>query len=362
MNTPSSHEHSPEHLLALRHMREQTYLPDEQAPYHGISHPDVVWEKATLLINRCEASGIPVDKKSLRDAVELHDALCHVDPKLLGFSSAEHLAATLAQRFLLSCGYSQDAAQKVGTIVMATHPDVRPRTPEEIIIRAADIWNVGNDYQGFVDATRLLHKEAENRHGEEIPFERYLVGSYGYLQKFLWPMLELTEAARDSEKRSLWHINAIRNLSRQWRETFGNETPVIAEFFHNGPISPYPASQPHTFYIALHPDENRREEALEINRKSITESNGAAFVIPATDSGFSLPDDTCTSVIIHEPSIASVREGLRVAKNGAAIMLPVTGSLDPIIQEFANSLRSVMIAPQADGQPATLVIFKEIVS
>jgi len=362
MNTPPSHDESPERLLAIRKMREQTYLPDEQAPYHGVSHPDVVWEKAKLLIDRCKQLGIAVDTKSLHDAIELHDALSHVDPKLLGFSSSEHLAATLTERFLVSVGHSQETAHTVGSIVMATNPDVRPRTPEEIIIRAADIWNIGNDYKEFVDATRSLHQEAMNRRQEEIPFKSFLVGSYGYLQKFLWPMLELTDTARDSEGRSVWHVNALRNLSQQWRDTFGDETPVVAELFPTGAISPYPATQPHTFYIAMHPDEEHRKDALEITRNSIKGCNGAAFVIPSTESAFSLPDNTCASVILHEPSPASVREALRVAKNGGAIMLPMRSNLDPSICEIAQSLRSVTIAPREEGLPATLVIFKELVS
>jgi hypothetical protein len=46
---------SPEQRLNLRHLRERTYLPDEQAPYHGISHPDKVWSNAEVLIERCAA-------------------------------------------------------------------------------------------------------------------------------------------------------------------------------------------------------------------------------------------------------------------------------------------------------------------
>ena len=360
MQTNTSHDSAAEHLPSLRHVRERTYLPDEQAPYHGVSHPDAVREKATILIERCERVGIPVDKVSLPYAIELHDALSHLDPTLLGFSSAEQLSAVLTQRYLVGCGYSPEAANTVSTIIMATHPDVRPRTTEEIIIRAADIWNIGSDYQGFVQASKALHQEAMNAKQTSIPFESFLQGSYGYLQKFVWPLLELTPEARDSEGRSVWHMNAMRNLTRQWTDTFGPEAPVIAEFFPEGAISPSRVTERHTFYIAMHPDEQSRKNSLEITRRAVAEQKGAAFVIPASPSAFSLPDELCTSIIVHDPSFSAVREALRVSKAGGSIILPMTRELDSRILEIAQALQSFTVEPSEEGDPATLVIFKSV--
>ena len=360
MQTNPSHDSAAEHLSSLRHVRERTYLPDAQAPYHGVSHPDAVWEKASILIERCERLGISVDKVSLHYAIELHDALCHLDPTLLGFSSAEQLSAVLTQRYLVSRGYSQEAANTVSTIIMATHPDVRPRTTEEIIIRAADIWNIGSTYQGFVQASRALHQEAMNAKQTSIPFESFLQGSYGYLQKFLWPLLELTPEARDSEGRSVWHMNAMRNLTRQWTETFGPETPVIAEFFPEGEISSSRLTGRHTFYIAMHPDEQCRKDSLGTTKRAVADLKGAAFVIPASPSAFSLPDEVCTSVILRNPSLSAVREALRVSKAGGSIILPMTRELDSNILEVARALLSVTIEPSDEGDPATLIIFKSV--
>lgn len=359
MQTNHSQEHNPAHLLNLRNMRERTYLSDEHAPYHGVSHPDVVWEKATILIARCERLGIAVDTLSLRDAIELHDALCHLDPKLLGFSSSEQLAATFTQRYLICCGYSHESATKVSDIVMATNPEVRPRTTEEIIIRAADLWNIGSDYQGFLEANRALHQEAMNARRAEIPFESFLRGSFEHLQKFLWPMLELTPEARDNEGRSVWHMNTMRNLSRQWRDTFGEEVPVVAEFFAEGAISPRPAVKPNTLYIAMHPDEESRKAALEITRQAVAGHHGAAFVIPGTKAGFSLPNDTCSTVILHDPHLEAVQEALRVSKPGGSIVISETKKLDSRIRDLAQNLRSLTIAPGEKGTPYTFIMLKE---
>jgi hypothetical protein len=48
---PLPRDASPEQRLNLRHLRERTYLPDDQAPYHGISHPDKVWSNAEVLMS-----------------------------------------------------------------------------------------------------------------------------------------------------------------------------------------------------------------------------------------------------------------------------------------------------------------------
>lgn len=252
-STPPSLDAPVEHRHNLRHFRDRTYLPDEQMPYHGVSHPDRVWAKAQILMDRCASHGISVDGDALRNAVELHDALSHVPPRLLGYDSPERLAATLTFRFLVDCGYSEAAASKISDIVMATNPDVRPTTTEEIIMHAADLWNVGAKYAEFKEGSRALHREAEITKRSEIPFSSWIRGAFLYLERFMRPMLELTPEARDSGGRSVFHTNAVRNMATLWKETFGNQTEVTAEFFPKGQIHPkLDGAQP--FYIAIHPD------------------------------------------------------------------------------------------------------------
>jgi hypothetical protein len=345
------------HLAAVRNLRERTHLSDAQAPYHGLSHPDQVWSRAELLCDRCERAGISVNRNNLRDAVELHDALSHINPHLLGFSSSEKLAATLAHNFLISAGYSEETAAEVADIVMATNPDVRPTTPEQIIIRAADIWNIGSTYDEFSHASQALFAETKLARGQEIAFEDWIKGSHAFLRRFVWPLLELTPAARDAEGRSVWHTQAMSNLSRQWTSTFGPESPVVAEFFPTGEVTPH-FSKPFTFYIGIHPDEQSRHAALQSVGAAATTTHSAAYLIPGTTNGFSLADESCDTVISHDCRLDAVCESLRVTKTGGTVVVPFRDTLEPDIVGIAQTMYSDVIDQRKEGKGCSLVIVK----
>lgn len=357
--TLPSKDASVEQRLMLRNFRDRTYLSDEQAPYHGVSHPDVVWEKAQILIERCAHYGIPVDGEALRNAIDTHDALSHIPSRLLGYDSAERVASILTYHFLIGCGYSEAAARKSSDIVMATNPDVRPTTPEEIIIRAADLWNIGSHYHEFKAASLALHREAMNTARLELPFNSWIRGSFGYLTKFLWPMLELTPECRDAQGRSTWHTNAIRNLSTLWRETFGEETPVVAELFPYGDAKPTMPVK--AFYIAIHPDETVRQGSIGGLSSAASAQQGAAFSVPGERGAFPIPDETCDRVICHEASFESLREALRVTRRGGVISLDFREKLDPKVLEVAKLFPFAISNLSSESEELrTLVIQKEL--
>lgn len=345
------------HLAAIQRLRERTHLPDTEAPYHGASHPKIVWAHAELLCDRCDHAGIHVNRHALHDAVELHDSLCHINPQLLGFPSSENLAATLAFNFLRSSGYSEEAAALVSSIVMATHPDVRPMTPEQIIIRAADLWNVGGPYSEFLSANLALFKEMQIARGSEVPFENWLQGSYQFLSRFLWPFLELTPEARDSAGRSVWHTQAMSNLSRTWRDTFGESARVVAEFSLSGPIASH-VIEPHTLYIGLHSDEEQRRTTLRDVAAVANERKSAAFLIPGSGSGFSLPDELCDTVIVHEPDLDVICEAIRVTADGGTIVAKFGDTIDGDVVAIARSLYSDVIDRRYEGKGCSLVMVK----
>jgi hypothetical protein len=350
-------ENNSVHRAAIQRLRERTHLPDTEAPYHGASHPKLVWSHAELLCDRCDRAGIPVNRHALHDAVELHDSLCHINPQLLGFSSSENLASTLAFNFLRSSGYSEEAAAFVSNIVMATHPDVRPITPEQIIIRAADLWNVGGPHSEFMSANLALFKEMQLARGAEVPFEKWLQGSYQFLSQFLWPFLELTPEARDSAGRSVWHTQAMSNLSRTWRNTFRESARVVAEFSSSGTIASH-GIEPHTLYIGLDPDEERRRATLCDVAAVANESKSVVFVIPGSKTGFSLPDELCDTVIVHEPNLDVVCEAIRVTADGGTIVAKFSDTLDVDVVAIARSLHNDVIDRRSEGKGCSLVILK----
>jgi hypothetical protein len=351
---------SAEHQAHLHHLRECTYLPDEKAPYHGMSHPDRVWEKARVLIERCAALGIPVNGDDLRNAIENHDALQFLPPHLLGCNSSEEVAALVNYHFLKGCGYTDTAVARISAIIMASHPDVRPTTPEEIIMRAADLANIGAHYAEFTEASQALHREACTKTGHEIPFRTWMHGAFLYLERFLWPMLELTPAARDEHGRSTWHTNAIRNLSTLWRASYGEGLAIVAEFFPEGAITPKMRS-PSEFYIALHPDESARKASMEKLHAEAIATTGAAFAIPATRGAFPIPDETCSHVISHDASLESLRESLRVTGRGGLIVLCFTGDLDPRVIEVAKLFPCRISNTASEGdKERKLLIYKDL--
>jgi len=359
-STPSKHDASVEQRLNLRYFRERTYLPDEEMPYHGVSHPDRVWTKAKILMERCAADGISVDGDALRNAVELHDALSHIPPRALGCDSAERLASDLTFRFVMACGYSEATASKIRDIIMATNPDVRPTSTEEIIIRAADLWNVGANYAEFKEGSLALHREAEITKRSEIPFSSWIRGAFLYLERFMWPMLELTPEAKDSAGRSVFHTNAARNMVTLWRETFGDETEVVAEFFPQGEIRPK-LHDPKSFYIAIHPDEESRKESLGRLDKAALSVNGAALAVPGSRGAFPLPDGLCSTVRCHDATLESLAEALRVTKEGGTIILDFPEDIDPSILEVAKAFSSFVSPASPDGaRERALVITKKV--
>ena len=350
---------SPEQRLNLRHLRERTYLPDEQAPYHGISHPDKVWSNAEVLMERCAAHSIPVDGDALRNAIELHDALSHIPPRMLGHESAESVAAEVTFRFLIDCGYSEEAALKIKNIVMATNPEVLPASPEEIIIRAADLWNIGSTFNEFREGSLALHQEGQLARQKEMPFATWMRGAFIYLERFMWPMLELTPESKDTQGRSVFHTNALRNMATLWRETFGENTPVSVEFFPNGSIRPS-IHDGQEFYIAIHPDELERKDSLARLTEDASACNGAAFAVPGATGAFPLPDEFCSRVVCHDTSLESLVEALRITSRGGTVVLDLPDQANPRVMEIALLFECSVSEGSPDGAPhKRLTITKE---
>lgn len=357
MNTLEEKRLGTDNLVAVQRLRDRTHLPDAQAPYHGISHPTVVWSKAVELVERCTRYGIPVNVGALRSAVDLHDSLAHLDPKLLNFESSEALAANLTFRFLISEGFSEEAAVEVASIVMATHPDVRPATTEQIIMRAADLWSIAGTYEEFSAAGNALHREQCVSQGCEVPRETWVRGAQTYLRRFLWPMLTLTPEAADHDGRSFFHARAMQNLARQWGETFGDESHVVAEVFSDGEIKPTTKGS-NLFYMAFHPEESCRRDALQIFQGDHPLKGSAAFVIPGAPQSLSLPDGLCDTVISHTPSLEAVCEAVRAAKDGGVIVVHFREGVTPEVARLASSLHSSVIDCEDSERGKLLVMVK----
>jgi hypothetical protein len=334
---------SPKQLAAVDAFKKDSYPSDAQVPYHGVSHAADVWEAAKKLIERCQSSSIKVDVDVLYVAIALHDAYSHVPARGLGYPNAEAFAAYNTGFCIRGeLGMSPEAAQKGERIVMASNPGVLPQTPEEIIMRAADLASVGGDYQGYKQGSLKLWQERQNLDGP-CEYRDWLKGGLRYLSRFMWPMLELTSEARDGNGRSVFHVNGLRNMITMWSETFASENPeVVAEFFSSGKITPSRIA-PGAFYVAIHPEQETRRGAVEELDKLAASNAGVAVAVPGEKSAFPLPDETCSKVICHDPSWESFQEALRVTKDGGAIILvSADGVLDLKVSEALRNLPHIL--------------------
>jgi hypothetical protein len=192
---------------------------------------------------------------------------------------------------------------------------VVPKTIEQILMRCADLENLGGPYDGFARGTQALHIEAVNLKKTNAPLKEWMRGAYDYLGGFIYPVLRLTPNAFDEAGRSRWHQQAIGNLARQWREVVSEDAPIVVEFFTGSKIEPCAQLAPDAFYIAVHPNQERRREALGTLRSFVKPVNGVAFAIPGNCGAASLPDGLCTQIVLPDGYELNELERARILRS-----------------------------------------------
>lgn len=300
----------------LLELMKSSYLPDAELPYHGVSHPDAVWSHARAMIDRLRLAGVEIDETALRRGIVLHDSLGHINPDLLGYRTAEELAANVVYKFSKTAGASEIEARRAESVVLATSPFYRPRTAEEIIARSCDLANVAGSYEEFSAATRKFHEENVLRSGRPTPFEQWLPRSFQYLGLFLWPMLELTPQAYDASGRSQWHTRALSNIIRTWRETYGDSRPVVVEILEAHQMGRRWSGSGDSLWIGIQKDERDREN---FSARMIKSDGGTQIVVPGAGALMPLPDRCADEVVLPNDSLEFRREAERVSRQGASV-------------------------------------------
>jgi hypothetical protein len=284
------------------------------------------------LVGRVVAAGGQVDAVALDHAVLLHDALFFVAAHRLGFSSKEELAATYACNTLRDLGAPEEHAVKVWHLIMATHVLVDPQTPEEVIIRAADLKNVGGDYALFRDSTKRLHREAGKLDeagallGHQISFELFVRRALRYLALYAWRFLQLTADAGKSQT-SGWHYRAIRNMLQLFVEIHGGDRDKVCVCVHipkpgHTTIIDTRGIRESEFFIGVVADDRTREEQL-FKTHQLTEgveTPAPIIFIPGDEHAARIPDGECDRLYLERAfSISEVQRVLR--PQGTVILL-----------------------------------------
>ncbi len=188
-------------------------------PYHNFQHIQNALDFAETLLDRCRKYSIPVDDDIVRLAIYFHDAGYHHDHKAKGFESKEAYSASIAEEELENLGYSEDAIQKVRQCILATKPDIELETPEQKIVRAADLAHIGTEYRKFRENSLQLREEHKQLHGEQLSHEDWVSSVKDTITFYLDQNIELTPE-HDENRISHFHARARHNLER-FLEEFG---------------------------------------------------------------------------------------------------------------------------------------------
>jgi len=311
-------------------------------PYHGQGHPQLVWNNARKLIERAKRFGVDVNEHAVRDAVALHDVFSQITPQLLGFKNAEHLASHFAYNFLRQHGSTEDHARLVERVIVASNPFANPALPEEIIMRAADLGNLLDEYTEFRSASLAFHREMELKAGHSIAWESHIPQCYQYLSIFLWRMLTLTPNAYDDAGRSHFHMHALENLARFARDQLSSqEIKMVAELVTEGGAISKLQGEPNVsvFHIALNPKSAVREQILSniLNNGKPAQLSSIPFVVYGKATAIPISDGSLDEVILHSDYDGSFSEARRALKYDGCVSITLQdGSSEETQREIAR--------------------------
>ena len=146
-----------------------------------------------------------------------------------------------------------------------------------------------------------------------------------------------------------------------WKETFGESTEITADFIPHGQIVPEKLGK-NSFYIAIHPDEEARKEALGRLNQCALAVDGAALAVPGDRGAFPIPDGICSTVRCRDASLESFAEALRITKEGGTIILDFPENREPSILEAIKPFRCFTSNQSPAGGPErTIILTKGVI-
>ncbi|MDQ1648949.1 MAG: hypothetical protein QOG60_1006 [Frankiaceae bacterium] len=210
---PVSRDMEPSGLFDPDLLEAATALYDPALPYHNACHALRAVANGERLLRACSQAGVRVDATVVRLALLFHDAGYGTDPSTAGCPDAESYAGSLARRALAD-RVPPTVLDDIESAILATRRGTLPETPEAKVVRAADLADLGADYDTFAAHSEALRVEHEQLSGARVSLAdwRKSVDQLlsDYLQERLWP-LELLD---DGCPQARFHATAKANLSR----------------------------------------------------------------------------------------------------------------------------------------------------
>lgn len=154
-------------------------------PYHNFDHVMETLETAMEIVWECFSLGIRVDAQIVYCAMLFHDAGFHENEEDKGFDKKESYSAHLAAKSLKEYGFNKKFIDKIRKCILGTHMDTELKTKEEKIVRSADIFNISDEYNVFLDNNIILKKEVEEMSGEEMSWEDWKNQTKRILNKYI---------------------------------------------------------------------------------------------------------------------------------------------------------------------------------
>ena len=305
------------------------YGPQQVFGYHDWTHIEETRAAVQELVEECIAGGIPVQSTVLDHAALLHDIHSGVRYDFFGFSSAEQLSAHVAYNFLREQGATEEHARHVERIILATHYLFDPRSTEEIIMRAADLKNVGGPFDQFLKKSQQLHREhlAMSNQGES--FEVFAVRSIRFLALYAWRYLTLRPGQKLGTHSRYWHRNAVRNLIELFALVRGGRQKirVVVQLGLEMGLSRLPRTD--EFLLGIDGDSVALE--LQVNALRMLalskSTRSVALVVPGALSDLPLMDNSVDELVIAEalPFDVVCELAARVLSDGGEALFPNPG-------------------------------------
>lgn len=348
--TLSLKEVLPEFRKAMR----SEYPTKEDYPYHNWDgHILSLEEKAKELIKGCRKLGMSVNEELVLAIIYSHDARFHFIPEQYGAQHKEQIAGHFAYATAKRLGCSEEDARLIEDGVFSSHSLGNLNTVEKKIARAADLHNVGGEKEGFFSAFGQLYQEhiAESRILGREPkrLNLWKIDALNFLGTFLLPLIELTPNAQDSQGRSQFHINALKNIISVNHELnlihdSTTRQRVIAQIGGSGTSNELLGviEEKDVVIRCSHLGSIREQMAEE--RDSIDKSLENIFLPTHYNDGIiSIPDASCDITIVEATSIDVFPEIVRITKPGGKIIVCISADSVNLSDMAYDNFRSAAI-------------------
>ena len=149
-------------------LMETDEILEERAKNHYVDLPYHNWENHILpvfdfamhLCKRCEDYGYVIRVYTVKISAREHDTCYHENHEEKGFKTKEEYSAWVARNDIFSVGFPEHIAEylakDVEGCIIGTDPQKKLKTIEQMIVAAADLFNLSGDYEKFIENCNKL--------------------------------------------------------------------------------------------------------------------------------------------------------------------------------------------------------------